>query len=341
MRSYMYVAITGEDRVAIFEIDAETGRLEPRGDVAVPGRPYPLAVDPERRYLYVGRLDAREISSFRIDPSTGRPALIGTAALESDPCFLATDRTGRHMLSAYYGAGRVAVHPIGEDGVVGGPPVEWLETAPGAHSVQTDRSNTFAFVPSIAGESGGNAIFQFKFDGRIGHLTPNSPARVTPPEEIGPRHFCFHPNRDVVYFSNEQGCSVTAYNLDRASGTLNALQTVSTMPDGYVGENTCSQIQISPSGRFLYAPNRGHDSIACFSLDEADGRLTPLQRVPTEPMPRALSLGPQGKFLYVAGEASGRLASYRVDDARGTLEPMGMEDVGEEPMWVLIAGLEA
>jgi 6-phosphogluconolactonase len=282
---------------------------------------------------------ANEISSFRIDPSSGRPSLIGSVELESDPCYLATDRNGRYLLSAYYYAGKAAVHPIGEDGAVAGPPVEWLDTAPGAHSAQTDPSNGFVIVPSIAGSNGPNLIFQFKFDEDTGRLTPNSPPRVTPEDEAGPRHYCFHPNKDVVYFSNEQGCSVTAYSFDSSSGTLAALQTVSTLPDGYAGENSCSQIQISPSGRFLYAPNRGHNSIACFSLDAASGLLTPIQRVPTQPMPRAFSLDPLGNYLYVAGEESGRLASYRVDAATGKLEPLEVYDVGEAPMWVLIAGL--
>ena len=339
MRFYMYVSVSGEDRIAIFEVDPETGRLDPRGDLAVPGKPYPLAVDPARRYLHAGRGDPKEISSFRIDGGTGQLSLIGTVALETDPCYLATDRTGRYLLSAYYSAGKAAVHAIGEDGAVVGPPIEWIDTAPGAHSAQTDPSNRFVYVPSIAGSSGPNLIFQFKFDEGTGRLTPNSPARFSPEAGAGPRHYCFHPNKDVVYFSNEQGGGVTAYNLDPSVGTLTAFQTVSTLPDGYAGENSCSQIQISPSGKFLYAPNRGHNSVACFSIDPASGLLTPIQRVPTEPVPRALSLDPEGSFLYVAGEESGRLASYRVDAATGMLDPLEVYDVGEAPMWVLIAGL--
>jgi 6-phosphogluconolactonase len=146
---------------------------------------------------------------------------------------------------------------------------------------------------------------------------------------------------DVVYFSNEQGCSVTAYNSDPSAGTLAAFQTVSTLPYGYVGENFCSQIQVSSSGRFLYALNRGHNSIACFSIDAANGLLTPTQRMPTQPVPRSFGLDPEGTFLYAAGEESGRLASYFVDAASGMLEPLDIYDVGEAPVWVLIARLRA
>ena len=255
--------------------------------------------------------------------------------MDEEPCFLSTDRTGGYLLSAYYHAGMVGVHPIGENGAAAGPPIEWLHTGPGAHSTLTDPSNRFAYAPSIAGAFGPNLIFQFRFDGSTGRLSPNSPPTLSPEGKAGPRHYCFHPSLDVVYFSNEQGCSVTAYSLDTSTGRLAALQTVPTLPDGYEGENSCSQIQISPSGQFLYAPNRGHDSVAAFSID-ATGMLTRTQIVATQPTPRALSLAPDGRHLYVAGEASGRIASYRVDPESGTLEPLDLYDVGRMPMWVLI-----
>ena len=201
----------------------------------------------------------------------------GSVPLEAWPVYVATDRRGRFVLSSYYQGARVAVHPIGDDGSVGGDPVEWLETATGAHAMQTDPTNAYAFVPHIAG-NGPNSIWQFRFDENTGHITPNSPATVDPEEFLGPRHFCFHPSLDVLYFSNEQGCSVSAYNLDTSNGTLSLFQTVTTLPpEGFSERNTCSQIQVTSSGRFLYAPNRGHDSIACYTVD-ADYGSTHVQR---------------------------------------------------------------
>ena len=174
-----------------------------------------------------------EVSSFRIDPHTGDLAAIGAIPLDAEPCYLAMDRQGRFLFSAYYGRRQgPPCTPIGSGGAVSVPPVEWLSTATGAHALQTDPSNRFAFVPHIAG-NGPNAIFQYRFDPQTGHLNPNTPARLTPPDPVGPRHFCFHPHKDIVYFSNEQGCSVTAYALDSAAGTLSALQTVSTLPGGF------------------------------------------------------------------------------------------------------------
>jgi 6-phosphogluconolactonase len=162
---------------------------------------------------------------------------------------------------------------------------------------------------------------------------------VIPEQPVGPRHFCFHPSKDVVYFSNEQGCSVTAYRFDASAGTLTALQTVSTLPEGYTGQNSCSQIQIAPSGKFLYAPNRGHNSIAGFAVDAATGLLTAIGQAPSEPVPRAFSLDPEGKFLYAAGLESGRLAAYRIDGETGVLHPLKTYPVGTRPMWVMIISL--
>ena len=339
MPTYVYVSLSEEDKISVFELSPDSGGLDLVNSVKVAGSPAPLAIDPGRKFLFAGRREAREISSFQIDQNTGGLILIETVPLEADPCYLSTDRSGKFLLSAYYSAGKVAVHSIGEDGPVGAQPIEWLDTALGAHSIQTDPSNRFAFVPHIAGKVGPNSIFQFRFDESTGHLTPNSPYKVHPDERAGPRHFCFHPGKDILYFSNEQGCSVTAYSLDTSSGTLQAFQTASTLPDDYQGSNTCAQIQISPSGRFLYAPNRGHNSIACFSVDASTGRLIPTERVPTEPIPRAFSLDPGGRFLFVAGLESGRLASYQINSGSGELTPLKTYGVGKGPMWVLIATL--
>ncbi len=164
MTYYMYVSISEEDRISVFTIDPGTGRLESQGNVSVPGRPAPLAIDPGRRFLYVGRRGAREISSYQIDWSTGGLSLIGTASLKTDTCYLATDRKGRFLFSAYYSAGNVAVHPIGDDGAVGTSPVEWLDTARGAHSMQTVASVRFVFVTRMTALSGLQVIMQTKLN---------------------------------------------------------------------------------------------------------------------------------------------------------------------------------
>ena len=335
MPTQLYVSLQGDDCIRRFDLDPQTGRLDALDPVSVPGGPAPMAVDPQGQFLHVGRRGVCEVSSFRIDPHTGALALIGAIPLDAEPCYLAMDRQGKFLFSAYYAAGKAAVHAINDNGAVGVPPTEWLDTATGAHALQTDPSNRFAFVPHIAG-NGPNAIFQYRFDGQTGRLTPNTPARLSPPEPVGPRHFCFHPRKPIVYFSNEQGCSVTAYDLDATAGTLSARQTVSTLPADFDGDNTCAQIHMTPSGRMLFAPNRGHNSMACFAVDPATGALTPTDRIATEPVPRAFGIDPSGHFLYAAGLESGRLAAYRIEADQGTLHHLETYNVGRTPMWVTI-----
>ena len=338
MPYYMYVALQEDDKILVHTIEPQTGKLTPQAEVSIPGGPFTMAISPDRKFLYAGCRDTPQIASFQINQVSGELTQNGTIPVEGWPVYIATDRKGKFVLSAYYQGAHVGVHPIGADGSVGDPPIEWLATATGAHAMQTDSTNSFAFVPHIAG-NGPNAIFQFKFDENTGHLTPNSPAKVEPEEFLGPRHFCFHPSLDILYFSNEQDCSVTGYRLDTGNGTLSAFQTITTLPEGYTERNTCSQIQVSASGRFLYAPNRGHDSIACFSIDTATGQLTGNGIVGSEARPNALCLGPQDRFLYSAGQESGRMASFSVNSDSGKLTPLETYPLGNAPVWVSIIEL--
>ena len=349
MPNYVYVAAQDDDKITIFTMDGGSGRLTLQNETAVPGGPSPLAISPDRSVLYAARRNDAAISSYSIDQDSGGLTLNGSTSPGVAPAFLATDRSGRYLLSSYYQSGHIAVHPLGDDGSVGDDPVEWVATQVGAHAMQTDRSNRFAFAPHIArlndnvleppkDAPGPNSIYQYKFDESTGRLSPNEPLELKMSESLGPRHFTFHPTLEVVYFSDEQGCSVTAYHLDGQAGTLSAFQTVSTLPEGVSVRNTCSQIQITPSGDFLFVPNRGHNSIAGFSVD-GDGRLTPTGHASTEAVPSAFSLDPSGSFLYAAGSATGNMASYRVNPDTGELTPLDTYPVGSRPMSVLTAAL--
>src|SRR5438034_2829761 len=335
MADCLYVCLQDEDKIVGFAIDAATGGLTPQAEVAVAGGPSVLALSPDRHMLYVGHRTQPAISSFRIDQRTGGLAPQGSVASPDAPTFLAADRTGRYLLAAYYQGGYAAVHPLGSDGAVGAPPLDRQDTANGAHAIATDPSNRFAFVPHIArlqdnvleppkNNPGPNFIAQFRFDAQSGRLTPNAPFRVEQGELVGPRHHCFHPTRDLVYFSDEQGCSVSVYRVDGTAGTLSAVQRISTLLDGYSERNTCSQIHLTPSAKFLYVGNRGHNSIAGFAVDAATGHLTPVGHVPTEAVPSAFCLDPAGDFLFAAGTASGKLATYRINRETGVLTPLAI-----------------
>ena len=351
MAYQMYVSLQGDNRIVRFVMNPETGALESRDSVAVSGGPAPMTFNPTLTALYVGRRDGLELSSYAIDQHTGDLTATGSVGLGGEPCYLSTDHTGRFVLSAYYQVGHCAVHPIDDSGAVGGEATEWLETGSGAHCFQTDPSNRYAFLPHIDNGSGGiarlpverqnavNAIYQYKFDAASGRLTPNDPLVVPQGDNIGPRHYRFHPTKDLVYVSNEQGGSVTVYALDTAQGTLTAQQTITTLPADYVGHISCSQIQMHPSGAHLYVGNRGHNSIASFSIDGDTGMLTATGWELVDPIPRAFSLDPTGNFLFVTGLESGNLITFRVDQQSGGLTRLASQHLGSLPMWVSIANL--
>ena len=351
MALQMYVSLQGDNHIVRFLMDPATGSLEPNGDVEIGGGPAPLTFNPDNTVMYVGRRDGLLLSSFAIDQKTGDLSHTGSVELGGEPCYLSTDHTGRHVLSAYYQAGYCAVHPIDAGGAVGGTATEWLETGSGAHCFMTDPSNQYAFLPHIANGSGGiarlpvdrqvavNAIYQYRFNVATGRLTSNDPLVVPQGEEVGPRHYRFHPNKDLMYVSNEQDGSVTVYALDGAKGTLMPVQTISTLPDGYAGKKLCSQIQMHPAGTHLYVGNRGHDTIASFAIDGATGLLTATGWTEVDPVPRALSLDPTGNFLYVTGLDTGNIIGFRVDQQSGALARLETHAAGRLPMWVLITEL--
>lgn len=293
-----------------------------------------MAFDPGEHMLYVSRRQDARIDTLSLD-AVGFLQREGELTTPSGACYISTDHTGRFLLSAYYADGAVAVHRISQDGVARGPLLCWLDTGVGAHSIETDATNRFAFSCNIADAAGSNAVQQFLFDAHSGLLTPNAPPRVIGENGCGPRHFCFHPRSPLLYVSNEQGGSVTVYRLDPAVGTLVRWHTVSTLPPGFAGENTCSQIRITADGTSLFVPNRGHDSIANFALDPDTGELSLREIVPTEPVPRACQLDPTGRLLLVAGQESGRIAAYRIEPADGRLTALAVSEAGDSPMWIL------
>lgn len=334
----VYVPSGADDKVSRFRMDRESGALTLVEAIAMAGGPSALCTSPDRATLYVSLRGVHKAASYAIDKPSGALTPINEVTLPADPCFLSTDKTGRFLLMACYGAGQVGVYALGEDGAIGGEPLQWFDTTEHAHCIHTDATNRYAYVPHT---NPPNQIRQFLFDETTGTLTPNGVDRVCPDAPIGPRHYDYHPSLDVVYVSNENGSAISAYYLDPESGRLAEFQRLTTLPaEGFGGSNTCAQIHVSPDGRFVYISNRGHDSIACYAIDGQSGSMTPIRLVPTEPIPRVFSLDPSGRFLLAAGQASGKLATYTVDQETGDLAPLDVYEVGVRPMWVMVLDLE-
>jgi 6-phosphogluconolactonase len=213
--------------------------------------------------------------------------------------------------------------------------VQYINTGEKAHAVLSIEDK-FVFVPHVCPV---NKTSQFRFDAATGQLTANDPAELLPPDEnTGPRHACLGPKGDVVYIVNEQGNTVTAHRFDAARGTLTIFQHLSTLPADYTEGGHIAHTEIHPNGQWLYASNRGHDSIAGFTI-AADGSLTPFGHYPVPASPRSFNIDPTGHYLYCAGEAANRMTAYRIDQATGALQPMADYEVGQSPFWVMVVTL--
>ena len=264
-----------------------------------------MALHPSHRFLYavneVGSFQGRNsgaVSAFSIHPDTGELTLLNQVASEGGgPCHLAVDRRGRHVLVANYGGGSVAVFAVRENGELGelaslqrheGASVHpQRQTAPHAHGIYLDQANRHALVPDL----GLDKVMVYRFDETQGTLSAHSPPWVVLPPGAGPRHLAFHPEGSWLFVLNELNCTVTPFRYRSRQGTLEALPALSTLPDGQTPQprDTTAEVAVHPSGQFLYASNRGHDSIAVFSIDPSSGRLKPVAHRSTGGKPRAIS----------------------------------------------------
>ncbi len=240
------------------------------------------------------------------------------------------DRTGRFLLAANYGSGSVAVFPILEDGRLGEASCviqhegrsrdPKRQAGPHAHSINLDPSNRFALVADL----GIDRVVIYRFDSSQGRLIPTDKPWIATRPGSGPRHLAFHPHRSRCYLINELDSTMTALHYNEAQGQLDEIQTVTTLPSDYSGANTCADVHLDASGRFLYGSNRGHDSIVIFRIDQDTGGLRLIGHEPTQgKKPRNFAIEPGGEFLLAANQDSDSVVTFRIDHDSGLLEPTG------------------
>ncbi|MFM2096520.1 MAG: 6-phosphogluconolactonase [Planctomycetota bacterium] len=335
-KTVIYVSVAAEKRIDVYDLEATTGKLTRVAQTDIEaGEPGALTTDPQRRLLLAAIRSTGKLASYTIDPQRGTLTPVSVVEAGPDPAQISTDRTGTYLLTAYYVAAKVSVHRIGADGTLQMPPVQEIPTAEKAHAIVPDPSNQFVYVP----HTGPNMIFQFRFDPQSGKLSPLDPDRQTTAPPSGPRHLVFHPTTAVAYVDNEQGSSVTAWVPDARTGNLSAAQTLPTIPASFRETNSCAEIRIHPTARFLYVANRGHNSIAAFAIDNTGRQLRSLGQTATEAVPRSFDIDPSGRYLIAAGEASGKLATYAIDPRQGTLKPLATYEAGKMPWWVMAISL--
>jgi len=327
----LFVSVSGENRIDAYTIDAATGALTRTSQTVLDGSPGPLVTDPAKKLLFAAYRPEGRLVSFNLDSKTGALTELSRTDVRIDAVHLSMDVGGQMLLSAYDSGGEVSVHKLGGDRrlpVLG----TWTRTAPDAHSVVVHpRLNAMVFVAHPASDR----IYQFKFNPGNGALTPSTNPYLLAPDHSGPRHLVFHPSMERCYVSNELGGSISHYRFEPKTGELVFVELFSTLPEGFLGANSASEIRIRPGGKHLYVANRGHDSIAAFTIDAMNGRLTPVGHFPTEANPRSFDVDPSGKFLYAAGEDSGRISAYKIDDATGELRRFAEYEAGTKPWWVM------
>lgn len=340
---------TGSEGIYLLELNPATGSLESKGLAGKIVSPSFLAIHPSRKYLYsvnevgdFGGKPAGAVTSFSIDPSSGSLKQINQeSSVGSGPCHLVVDASGKNVLVANYGSGSVAVLPISDDGSLkpassfiqhnGTSADPGRQSGPHAHSINLDAANRFAFAADL----GLDKVLIYAFDPEAGKITPNaSPfAKVAPAS--GPRHFAFHPAGKFAYVINEMANTVTAFAYDPAAGSLTEVQTISTLPADFNGTSYTAEVQVHPSGKFLYGSNRGHDSIAAFAIDEKTGKLKFLEAEPTQGKnPRNFAIDPTGAFLLAENQDTNTIVVFRIDPTSGELEATGTKVEVPKPVCI-------
>lgn len=323
--------------IYVSRFDSATGKLGAPQLAAETKSPSFLAVHPKGRFLYaVGEAsalgDARQggVTAFAMEPAGKLRALNTQPSGGSGPCHLALDAAGRLLVTANYGSGSVAALPVRADGALDAPAVEVQhvgssvnkdrQAGPHAHSADVSPDGRFALVCDL----GLDKVMVYRLGAKESALTANDPAFGVAPPGSGPRHLAFGRNGKFVYVVNEMISSVTAFSWDAKRGALAAVQTVSTLPEKFEGKSYCAEIAVHPSGKFVYASNRGHDSIAVFAADPKTGKLTLVELEPTQgKTPRHFALDPTGGWLLAENQASDSVVVFRVDRKTGRLDASG------------------
>lgn len=320
-----------DNALHLYELQPDSGKLEHHAKYDLPGSPGSQFVSPDGQRLYVSVRSANSVAAFRIDRAGKKLVPLGLTKIGANAAYVATDQTGKTLLWASYSDGVVGSHALAENGAVKPGALSRIETKRCAHAILTDSSNRFAFVP----HTGPNAVYQFRFDAKSGKLTKNDPFTVSPAAGLEPRHLAFHPRLPVVYCDDEKGDSVTAYHFNRDTGQLKAFHSQSTLPTDFDGsQNTCADIEITRDGRFVYASNRGHNSIAGFSVDAKTGKLTSIGQFVTGAIPRSFNLDPDNQWMIAAGQRSHDLHVYKRDSTSGKLKRIHQQPTGQGPSWV-------
>ena len=327
--------------IYVFRMDGESGSMTQVHVEEGITNPTFLTVHPNQKYLYSvsevaesSGVPGGALTSYSIDQGSGKLERINQQSTGgSGPCHVQIDATGKYAVVANYNGGSVCMLPLSEDGSIkpsshfiqhyGGTKVNpQRQEKAHAHSANLDPGNRFAIINDL----GLDQLRVYEMDLDAGKLAFREDSSVMSAPGAGPRHLDFHPNGHFAYAVNELGSTVTAYRYDAGTGALTEINTLSTLPDGYTGENTTADIHVSPDGRFVYGSNRGHNTLAIFGIDQSDGSIEFVGDQSTGgKTPRNFGFHPEGKYLYAANQDSDSIIQFEVNQSTGELTPVGRE----------------
>ena len=337
------------DGINVYREDSATGRWTHLQLVSGLANPAYLAFDRTQQFLYAVHGDLSDISAFRIEPATGKLTFINSAGtFGKNPVHLAIDPTNRFIVVANHISSSVALLARNPDGSVGGladqinltgriGPHRIEQPFSKPHQVEFDPSGRFVIVP----DKGLDQVFTFRIDAAAGKLEQVDAGTPRSRDGSGPRHVAFHPANSFAYVVGELDSTVTACHFDPRTGRLAPFQVLATLPDTFVGNSRAAEVAVSRDGRFLYASNRGYDSVAAFSINQNDGRLTPAGWTDSQGRtPRFFGLDPAGRFLFVANEESDSIVPFRVNEHDGGLSFAGAAVHSGSPVCIVFATVE-
>jgi len=340
--------------IYIFSLDLNTADIVAIDTVTGLQNPTFVSLHPTGKFLYtvneVADFEGQKsgaVTGFLVDQASGKLKQLNQKSSGGmGPCFVSVAHDGKHVLVANYGSGSVAALSLDEKGLLGkitgfaqheGSSIDpRRQASPHAHSIQSDPANRFA----LAADLGLDKILVYKYDAVSGSLTPNQVPWADSIPGSGPRHMAFRPDGRYLYVADELTSAVSVFRYEPSDGTLQPSQTVSMLPEDFEEDNSAAEILVHPSGKVVYASNRGHDSIAVFKADPETGRLSPLQHASTRgDSPRNFGIDPTGKYLIAANQRSDNLVIFEIDAETGELEFTGKELSVPSPVCVRFLAL--
>jgi 6-phosphogluconolactonase len=349
IRVYLGTYTSGKSKgIYTGTLDRQTGQLTGLTLAAETKNPSFLALHPKLPVLYVvGEVSGPAgkpggaVSAFAMDKTTGQLTLLNQQSSGgAGPCYVSVDPTGRTVLVANYGGGSIASLPLGPDGKLREPATFIQHTGSSVNPRRQTGPHAHCIIPETGADRvwvcdlGLDKVFAYALNAAEGTLTPSPQQSISMKPGAGPRQLAIHPNGQWMYVVNELDCTVT--RLARgAGGSMEPKESVSTLGQA-VTNNSCAEIEVHPSGKYVYASNRGADTIAVFGVDSKTGTLKLVQEAPTAgKTPRHFGIDPTGRWVLAENQGSDSIVVFRVEESTGKLTAVGSPIEVGAPVCVL------